>query len=47
MDESEAQHDLTPACDHHCGVITTGKTKHIGHCDCYECHGYDEVTTNA
>lgn len=32
--------ELGPECGHHCGVITVGHhDKHVGHCDCPECHG--------
>lgn len=34
--------DLSELCGHHCGVVTTGKAKHVGHCDCPECHGNSE-----
>lgn len=36
----EETSELSEACGPHCGVITTGKTKHVGHCQCTElCHG--------
>lgn len=41
----EEQLELTDACGPHCGVITTGKTKHVGHCQCEElCHGRKTIS---
>lgn len=36
---------LEKNCGHHCGVITTGGTnRHVGHCNCHECHGFGEIS---
>lgn len=38
-DEGKYIGSLSDDCGHHCGIITTGSSRHVGHCNCKECHG--------